>query len=496
MVRPLLLSLLACACTGKPEKETPAPKTYALPNPSAAVAPEDKVAALSLDAISKGISAVAGETSKAVVLVSTAKEIEGTPFELMNPFEFFFGPGFGQPFHGPQRRRQEGLGSGFFIDLDQGYIVTNNHVIEGVDEINLKLANGETYEAKVLGRDKRTDVAVVRIKQKDFRRENLSVLSFADSGKVSAGEFVIALGAPFGLEASVSFGVVSATGRGNLNLAELGDFLQTDAAINPGNSGGPLLNTSGQVIGVNTAIFSASGAYNGIGFAVPSNLARQVAEELIANGKVERGYLGVSLQAIEPGMSESLGLPPNTSGALVAHVADDSPAKAAGLKAGDVITAVNDSPIKNEYALTNSIGLMRPGTNIKLRFVRGSDQKTAEVKLGSYPRSASEGLEPADTKRPEPGPFGLQLGPLEGQVLKQFGIESKEGALVEFVKSGSPAQRAGLEHGDVILQVNGKSIKEPQDFWDHAQGKDRLLLHIERQGNYFFVSVRTSSGAG
>ena len=226
-----------------------------------------------LQQMSEGISELAANANKAVVFVSISKTIKGMPFGEINPFEFFFGPQFrGHPRGQAPERKQKGVGSGFIIDLKKGLILTNNHVIEGADEISLKLANGETYDGKVLGRDKNTDVAVVKIKDKKYNRKGLGVLNLADSKKTKVGQFVIALGAPFGLEASLSFGVISALGRGNLQITNLGNFIQTDAAINPGNSGGPLLNMDGQVIGINTAIYSRSGSSAGIGFAVPAAL--------------------------------------------------------------------------------------------------------------------------------------------------------------------------------------------------------------------------------
>lgn len=488
--------VLAIACSGPAGPSVGESKNYKL---AEAAAGEPKHPALA--EISRNVAAIAAEASKAVVFVSTSKMIEGTPFEMIDPFEFFFGPEpFGQR-HGPQqpppkeppKHRAEGVGSGFIVDLEQGYIITNNHVVEGADEINLKLANAETYDARVIGRDKRTDIAVVKVKDKSFRKEGLAALTMADSSKVSVGDFVIALGAPFGLEASVSFGVVSALGRGSLGITELGDFIQTDAAINPGNSGGPLLDAAGQVIGVNTAIFSQSGAYAGVGFAVPSMLARRVAEELITDGKIERGYLGVKLQRLEPGMAESMNLPLGTHGALIASVDDGTPAAQAGIAAGDVITAVNEKPIKNEVEVTNTIGLLRPGTEVKLAVLREGRTKSFDVKLGRYPGGDQGNGAKAEGRG---GELGLSVAPLTSQLSHQYGLKSKGGALVDFVENGSPAERAGLERGDLIVQVNGKVIDKPKDFWAEAKGKDRLLLRIERTGDFFFVTLRKSGGQG
>ena len=330
-------------------------RTYALPD--APPPRTDDPALNALQAISQGISRIAESANKGVVLVTTSRSVRG----------------------------QEGLGSGFLVDLDEGYVITNNHVVEGSREVQVKLANGSSYRGQVVGRDERTDVAVVKIKDKNYRRDGLTSLALADSGGVKIGDIVVALGAPFGLESSVSFGVVSAVGRGNLNITELGDFIQTDAAINPGNSGGPLLDAKGQVIGMNTAIFSRSGAYNGIGFSVPSKLVREVAGQLIAGGSVERGYLGVELQELTNNLSESLRLPTDVKGAVVANVSRNGPAREVGMQAGDVISAVDGSPLKNATSLVNTIGLMRPGSEVKLTIYREGKRRETQVRLAEFP---------------------------------------------------------------------------------------------------------------
>ena len=331
------LIMVALFSTGLP--------VYAYELPKGGRAPLDQEAVSHIAKISKGISTIASHAQKGVVFVSVSKTIKGLPFNYVNPFDFFFGDPFrgggGQPDRAPEQR-QEGVGSGFFVDLDKGYILTNNHVIEGADEIHLKLANGLSYDGKVVGRDKNTDVAIVQITDEKFKRRDLVALSLMEnSDSVEVGELAIALGAPFGLEASISLGVVSAIGRGNLSITALGNFIQTDAAINPGNSGGPLLNTKSEVIGVNTAIYSKSGGYNGIGFAIPANLVREVANQLINKGKVERGYLGVILSEIDPQFTEELGIPEGTKGVLIRSVEPDSQAAKAGMEAGDVVTAVD-----------------------------------------------------------------------------------------------------------------------------------------------------------
>lgn len=487
--------ILSCSRVEEAETRKTAQEPTTNPHSSAAatIAPTGTIP--SLQTISQGVASIAKQASQAVVLISTARTIQVSPFEMFDPFEFFFGPRFGPPGREPPQRRQEGLGSGFIINLDEGYVITNNHVVEGAEEITLKLVNEESFDGKVVGRDPRTDIAVIKINSSKFRRDNFSALKFADSSAINAGEFVIALGAPFGLETSVSFGVISATQRGNLNITELGDFIQTDAAINPGNSGGPLLNVNGEVIGVNTAIFSRSGAYAGIGFAVPSNLAQRVATELIKSGRVDRGYLGVQLQSLGPNLKESLGLDADTQGALVAHVAQDGPAAAAGVEPGDIITSVNNHPIRDAVDLSNSIGLMSPGTEVELDILRGKKSHKIRLRLGKFPEQQT-----AQTEAPtsEEGDVfqGMSLAPVSEDLAQQFNFESREGVVILNIRQGSVAERAGLLPGDVILLINGQTINSPEDVYRLAKNQTHFLLRVERQGSYFFTSLKADPADG
>lgn len=448
-----------------------------------------------LNKISKGISAIAVHANKGIVFVSVAKMIQANPFGLIDPFEFFFGPGFGRQFRDPNRQgvpkfKQEGLGSGFIIDLQKGYILTNNHVIESADEIHVKLSNGQSYEGKVIGRDKNTDIAVIKIKDSNFKNEGVVALRLGNSDKVQVGELCIAVGAPFGLEASVSLGVISAVGRGSLSITELGNFMQTDAAINPGNSGGPLLNSAGEVIGINSAIYSRTGAYNGIGFAIPINLAKEVAEQLITKGKIERGYLGVYLgQEIDADLAEDLKLPKGVKGALVSSVEPGGPADKAGIQAGDVITKVDDKSVSNFIELRNMIGLMKPNKKVSITFYRNGKPRTVIVKLGNYIASvkSSYGGNQNDS---DFGAFGLQLANVTNLLKNQFGFKSSYGAVVIGVLRDSPADRAGIREGDVFISVNRQVVKNVRDFIRLTKNKMRLLAKIERAGQYIFVSIR------
>lgn len=472
---------------------TPMSMAYSLPSNQEKPLNDENIQAL--QKISKGVSTVARHAEKAVVFVSVYKTSRGLPPGMIDPFEFFFGnPGNGNG-RGqgrrpePQQRREEGLGSGFIIDLNQGYIMTNNHVVQDADEIQLKLHNGETHEAKIVGRDPNTDIAIVQIKEKNFNKTGLSQLVLGNSDEVNVGDFAIAVGAPYGLEASVSFGIISAIGRGSLQITQMGNFIQTDAAINPGNSGGPLLNTSGQVVGMNTAIYSRSGGYNGIGFSVPSNLARRIADQLINGGKVSRGYIGVGLQPIDPELHKSLNLPKETVGSLVARVVEGGPADKAGIEPGDVITAVNKQTVRNDSEAINTIGLMAPGSPVTISIIRNGKSKDLSAKIGEFPQETQ--LAKAKEMSKDDAPFGLSLQKLTPELRERYRIDSKQGLLVADVATGSEAERVELQPGDLIIAVNGKPVNELQSFKTLVkQSGARVLLRIEKQGQFYFVPLR------
>ncbi len=439
-----------------------------------------------LQKISREIAVIAKQARKAIVYVSTSKTIE-MPFGYSDPLEFFFGPNYRQRNQDRPKRKREGLGSGFFVDLKRGYILTNNHVVADADEISLKLANDEVYDGNVVGRDSNTDVAVIEIKAKNFNRRGLQALVLGDSSKLVVGDLAFALGAPFGLEASLSFGIVSAVGRGNLNITRMGNFIQTDAAINPGNSGGPLLNDAGLVVGLNTAIYSRSGGYNGIGFAVPSNLVRRVAEQLINDGRVQRGYLGVQLQVISPDLHKSLRLPPDIKGALVSQVMRGEPADKAGFRAGDVIVAVNNRKVGSVPDLISSIGLIKPGVKAKVLIYRGARPKTIYVTIGAY-REEKQPRRSASSSGGS-GVFGMTLSRVSDRLRKQYGFDSRHGLVVVDVASNSPASRSGLQRGDVLLSVNGAKIKDMSFFRKQINASSRPHIRIERQGQFLFVAL-------
>jgi serine protease Do len=440
-----------------------------------------------LQKLSEGVAAITEKTQSALVFISVSKTIKGMPFNMLDPFEFFFGV------PNPNNRRnqappkQEGMGSGFFIDLDKGYIITNNHVIDGADEINLKLSNGETYEGTVIGRDQNTDVAVVQVKDSKYKRDGLVALSFGDSDKLKAGDFVVALGAPFGLEASISFGVVSALGRGNLGITQLGNFIQTDAAINPGNSGGPLLNTFGQVIGVNTAIFSKSGGYAGIGFAVPSKLVMSIGQQLVASGKVTRGYIGAGLQSLSQELAEDLKVPKGTKGISITHVMPGDPAAKGGLKDGDVIIRIDKANVTSADEVINTIGLKSPGTKVDFEIVRNGKLMTVPIVIGTWP-----GEDPTEvsSKPAEESGLGLTVGLLDKAAREQFNLRSPAGVVVTAVKPDSVGAQFGIRVGDLIVAVDQVPIKTVGDFNKAISKKKRLLIRFERSGQFFFLPIR------
>ena len=377
--------------------------------------------------------------------------------------------------------RSEGLGSGFIIDLEKGYILTNNHVVDGADEIDLKLANGLSYKGKIMGHDSNTDIAVVRIEDDKFSKKDLEALVLGDSEKLHVGAFVVALGAPFGLEASISFGAVSALGRGSLQITQMGDFVQTDAAINPGNSGGPLVNMDGKVVGINTAIFSKSGGYNGIGFAVPSNLVRRIANNLINNGKVSRGYIGVHFQALTDEIKTSLNIPKKTKGVIVAQVEKDGPAGKAGVKPWDVIVAIDGKNLANDRDLVSRIGLKNPGTKTKLSIVRDGKEKTLNLVIGTYPGSE----ELADSGNEDANSFKSTLG---------MNFTFKEsGLIVSRLEKKSPA--AGrLLPGDIILSVDKTDFRKAKNL-KQALSKFKKAISQARDNKQKSVIMRIQAGS-
>ena len=438
---------------------------------------------------SEAFSNVAEKAVPAVVFVKVEKTVEapsgGIPFEFNGPFDPFGDDFFDrffrrqQPQGSPREYHQMAQGSGCIISSD-GYILTNHHVVGDVDKIMVKLHDGRELEAKVIGSDEKSDVAVIKVDA-----QNLPVLPLGDSDKLKIGEWVIAIGNPFGLAETVTVGVVSATGRSNVHIADYEDFIQTDAAINPGNSGGPLLNLDGQLIGINTAIFSQSGGYMGIGFAIPINMAKNIKEQLLKYGKVTRGQLGISVQPLTKELADSFKLE-STKGILVADVLSDTPAEKAGLKTGDIILKLNGEDVADIGSFRNKIAMMAPGTNVQLLILREGKEQQVSVEIGEL----SEMTAQAGTSDIS-GKLGLQVKDLTEETAKMYGVPVDKGVIVTGVAAYSPAYMEGIKPGAVILSVNRKSIGSVLEFnkalKEAAQTKKVLLLLKEDNYSRFIV---------
>jgi serine protease Do len=399
------------------------------------------------------------------------------PFGENMPF-----PGFRSPFpQPPEGFRRQGSGSGFIIRED-GLIVTNNHVIENAKDITVTLANKREYTAKVLGRDPKTDLAVLKIDSK----EKLPVAPLGNSESLQVGDWVVAIGNPFGLNNTVTAGIVSAKGRA-IGAGPYDDFIQTDAPINPGNSGGPLFNEQGEVVGINSAIFSQSGGNIGIGFAIPVNLAKQLVPELETHGYVTRGWLGVSIQQITPELAQSLNLT-EPRGALVAEVTAGSPADKGGMQRGDVIVAYDGKPVEESSTLPALVATTPVGSTVQIEVVRNGREKTVEVAVGKLAEEVAM-AEPSEQK----GKWGLVLQELRPAERHRMGIAEGEGVQVASVLLDSPAAEAGIQAGDVILQVNQTpvgSVAALKQEVDKATGDTPLLLLVKRpDGNNRFAAL-------
>jgi serine protease Do len=402
-------------------------------------------------------------------------------------FRQFFGDQFPHP-RIPRERRESSLGSGVIVSPD-GYIVTNNHVIAKADEIKVFLNDKREFTGKVVGTDPKTDIAVVKINAR-----NLPTIPWGDSDKLEVGEYVLAIGNPFGLNQTVTQGIVSAVGRANVGIADYEDFIQTDAAINPGNSGGALVNARGQLIGINTAIFSRSGGYMGIGFAVPSDMARSVMDSLVKNGKVIRGWLGVSIQEVTPDLAKQFGIK-EARGALVSEVIPDSPAAAAGLKSGDIITAFDGKPVDSPSLLRNVVAEVPVGTTVKIEVLRDKKTVTLKAKIAEQPKDMDqpEG-ETAQGEGEDTALSGVEVQNLTPDIANQLGLHpGVTGVVITGVDEGSAAEDAGLQEGDVITEINRHAVRNIGDFTRLSKklsNKDSALLFIIRHGQKLFIAIQ------
>jgi len=449
-----------------------------------------------LTQLSEAQSEVAAIATPSVVNISTTRMIktrDEMPLDLFEDpfFRRFFGDQVPHP-NLPKEHKEQSLGSGVIVSED-GYIVTNNHVIEKAQEIKVLLSNKKDYRAKLIGADPKTDIAIIKIDVK-----GLSALPWGDSNKLKVGEIVFAIGNPFGLNQTVTMGMISAVGRANVGIADYEDFIQTDAAINPGNSGGALINARGELIGINTAILSRTGGYQGIGFAVPSSMAKQVMDSLLKYKKVVRGWLGVSIQEVTSDLAEEFGVK-DLKGSLVSGVMKGSPAEKAGIKQGDVILQYNGRLVEDTGHLRNMVSQTPIDTTVKVKLLRNKKEVLVDVVIAELPKKLAEASsqenESQENNEEESGALaGLVVRELTPDLARRFGFEATEkGVVVVKIETGSKLFEAGIRPGDIILQINQTTITSLEDYkkiTPKIKAKERLLLLLRRKGQDLFVTVR------
>lgn len=440
-------------------------------------------------------AAVVKKAAPSVVNISTTKTIKMDPRRqfrgaLDDPmFRRFFDDQFegrGQPMPRPQK--EQSLGSGIIVTKD-GYIITNNHVVEGADEIKVTLSDKKTeLDAKIVGRDPKTDIAIVKINGKD-----LPFATMANSDQVEVGDVVLAIGSPFGLARSVTMGIVSAVGRGGMGIEAYEDFIQTDAAINPGNSGGALVDAEGRVIGINTAILSRTGGNQGVGFAVPANLAKNVMESLLKNGRVERGYLGVAIQDITPALAKAFKVP-ETGGALVGDVTENSAAGEAGIKYGDVIIELNGKNVPDARNLQLIVGQIAPGTKVSVKVLRQGTEKSYDVVLKTMPGEDQGALggKPDQDGEESDALNGVTVGDITPGMRQELNLPPRlQGAVITGLDTSTPAFDAGLREGDVVVEINRQPVKDAEsavEISKHIKSK-QILMRVFSRGAIRFIVV-------
>lgn len=440
-----------------------------------ALAPVARDAAASAIPASGTFAPVVKEAAPAVVSITAEKIVRAS--EQRMPFPF-------GPQQAPRDRRSSGAGSGVIVAAE-GFVVTNHHVIDGAEDVDVHLADGRSFEAEIVGSDAKTDVAVLRIDGED-----LPVLPFGNSDAVEVGDIALAIGNPFGIGQTVTMGIVGATGRGGLGIEDYEDFIQTDAAINPGNSGGALINSRGELIGINTAILSRSGGNNGVGFAVPINMAHHISKQLLESGKVSRGYLGVGIQDGTPALAKALGAPDGVRGALVRGVEPGGPAAEAGLAQGDLITAVDGDSVADARELRLRVGAARPGETVHVDVIRDGETKQLAVDLAEFPGEDAPRRRAARDRELLNGVSVQELSP---GIAEQLDVRpGTEGVVVSDVAPASAAFKAGLRRGDVVVEVNRAEVSNVTEFAGAVeQSGDTVLLLVLRQGNTVFVAVET-----
>ena len=446
---------------------------------------------------------LAAKVSPAVVNISSTHEVEGPkgresmPFNFPpgSPFEEFFKQFQQQMPQQHRARKVNSLGSGVIIDAS-GYIVTNNHVIDGAKDIEVTLTDGSDYPAEVIGVDPKTDLALLKVEAK----EPLPFVSFGDSDKMRIGDWVMAVGNPFGLGGTVTAGIVSARGR-DIHGGPYDDYLQIDAAINQGNSGGPAFSTDGSVIGINTAIYSPSGGSVGIGFAIPSNLAKPIIAELKEQGHVDRGWLGVSIQPLTPDLAQGMGLEAD-KGALISSVMSDSPAAAAGLKSGDVVVRFGGHEIESPKDLSRAVADTASGTTVPVKVWRDGSERTVEVEIAEMKEEVASAAQPGEESGPAASntvdQLGATLAPVNDMTRQQFGLsEDARGVVIADLEQDSALAEQGVRPGDVIERVNDRKVANPGDVAKalreaEADKRSVAVMLIESDGNDRFVAVQIS----
>jgi serine protease Do len=432
---------------------------------------------------------IAQKLRPTVVNVKVVKKVKNADFSRPEmpegPMQDFFERFFNQmpmPQNPQAPRTQQGMGSGVIIS-PEGYILTNNHVVEGADEVSITMADRKEYKGRIIGRDPQTDLAVLKIDAK----ESFPASTLGDSDNLKVGDWVVAIGNPFGLDHTVTAGIVSAKGR-VIGAGPYDNFIQTDASINPGNSGGPLLNLRGEVIGINTAIIPQG---QGIGFAIPVNTIKPLIPQLETKGSVTRGFIGVNIQSLTPALAKSLNLP-DQKGALVADVSDNTPAARAGIKRGDVIVSFNGQDVVDSQSLPALVAATPVDQQATVTVIRNGEKLQLPVKIGELPSQRAEINQPVPSVQPAREKWGLQLQDLNPQIAAQLRLKSDQGVVVAGVEPGSRAAESGLRQGDVILEVNRQSVSSMADLMAKINGstkKDQLLLLVQRQNGKLFIPL-------
>ncbi len=438
---------------------------------------------------SKAFSEIVSAVSPAVVNISTTKVFKRDTEPLFeDPFFDFF-----KPFHDlrmPKKWKEQSLGSGVIVSSD-GYIITNNHVVEKSDEIKVTLLDKRMFKGRIVGADPKTDIAIVKIDA-----ANLPTIPWGDSEKLQVGEFVLAIGNPYGLSHTVTMGIISAVGRANVGIADYEDFIQTDAAINPGNSGGPLVNIKGELIGINTAIFSKTGGYQGIGFAVPTNMVRPLMSQLIQKGKIIRGWLGVTIQEMTPEIAQKFGLE-KSRGALVSDVTKGSPAEKAGILRGDIVIEFNRKEVKDVASLRNMVSQSKVGSDVLIKILRSGKEYAVRLVVAELPREVAEVAPDQMPDDSEMGALtGLTVMGLTKEIARQLGLSKDErGVVVVKVEPATPADEAGIKKGDIIKEIDRKQISNLEDYNRIAsitKRNDTVLLFVARGDKKFYVTLKAS----